>query len=91
MGREWPGALLARRTRTVEQCSFDARSNGQPWPLSSREVKRIGGISLGLLARPGRSIAKKSEGGAGEKYLPAGGPVRKLRAVEDQSVPIPER
>jgi hypothetical protein len=30
----WPGALLARRTRTVKLCSFDARSKGQPWPLS---------------------------------------------------------
>src|SRR2546422_4935126 len=26
MGRERPGALLARRTRTVKLCSFDARS-----------------------------------------------------------------
>ena len=31
--REWPGALLARRTRTVKLCSFDARSKGQPWSL----------------------------------------------------------
>jgi hypothetical protein len=30
MGRERPGALLARRTRTVKLCSFDARSKGQP-------------------------------------------------------------
>jgi len=27
-GREWPGALLARRTRTVKRCSFDSRSGG---------------------------------------------------------------
>ena len=33
MGGEWPGALLARRTRTIRMCSFDARSKGQPWPL----------------------------------------------------------
>jgi hypothetical protein len=26
MEREWPGALLARRTRTLGRCSFDARS-----------------------------------------------------------------
>jgi len=32
-GEERPGALLARRTRTVKLCSFDARSKGQPWPL----------------------------------------------------------
>ena len=30
--REWPGALLARRTRTIRMCSSDARSRGQPWP-----------------------------------------------------------
>ena len=29
MGRERPSALLARRTRTVKLCSFDARSEGQ--------------------------------------------------------------
>ena len=33
-GGERPGALLARRTRTMKLCSFDARSKGQPWPLS---------------------------------------------------------
>ena len=32
-GEERPRALLARRTRTVKLCSFDARSKGQPWPL----------------------------------------------------------
>jgi hypothetical protein len=32
-GEGGPGALLARRTRTVKLCSFDARSKGQPWPL----------------------------------------------------------
>ncbi len=31
--RERPGVLLARRTRTIRMCSFDARSKGQPWPL----------------------------------------------------------
>jgi len=31
--REWPGALLARRTRTIRPYSFNARSRGQPWPL----------------------------------------------------------
>ena len=55
MGRERPGALLARRTRTVKLCSFDARSKGQPWPLPSREVKKVGETSLGLLARLGVS------------------------------------
>jgi hypothetical protein len=37
MRRERPGAFLARRTRTMRQCSFDARSKGQPWPLPPRE------------------------------------------------------
>ena len=69
---------------------FDARSKGQPWPLPYREMKRIGRPSLGLMTRPGRSIAKQSEGRAGEKCLPVGGRVKKLRAVEDQSAPIPE-
>jgi len=39
--------------------------------------------SLGLMARPGKSIVKQSEGGTGEKYLPVGGRVKKLRAVKD--------
>jgi hypothetical protein len=38
MKRERPGALLARRTRTMKRCSFDARSKGQPRPLPLREV-----------------------------------------------------
>ena len=38
--------------------------------------------SHGLMASPGKSIVKQSEGGAGEKYLPVGGWVRTLRAVE---------
>jgi hypothetical protein len=46
--------------------------------------------SLGLLARPGKSIAKQSEGRVGEKYLPVGGRLKTLRAVEDHSAPIPE-
>ena len=62
-----------------------ARSKGQPWPLPSREVKRTGGPSPGLMARPGKSIAKQSEGRAGEKYLPVGGRVRKLCAVGAQT------
>ncbi|HEV8620125.1 MAG TPA: hypothetical protein VGQ79_03785, partial [Nitrospiraceae bacterium] len=37
--------------------------------------------SPGQMARPGKSIAKQSEGRAGEKYLPVGGRVRTLRAV----------
>jgi hypothetical protein len=61
MGRERPGALLARRTRTVKLCSFDARSKGQPWPLSSREVMRIGRPSPGLMTRPRRRLRVRRE------------------------------
>ena len=39
------------------------------------------------MARPGKSIAKPSEGRAGEKYLPVGGRVRTLRTVGDSSGP----
>jgi hypothetical protein len=46
--------------------------------------------SPGLMARPGKSIAQQSEGRAGEKYMPVGGRVKKLRAVEDQSDSIPK-
>jgi hypothetical protein len=37
-GKERPGALFARRTRTMKLCSSDARSKGQPRPLLQREV-----------------------------------------------------
>ena len=59
---ERPGTLLARRTRTVKLCSFDARSKGQPWPLPLGQVGKFGRPSHGLMARLGKSIAKQSEG-----------------------------
>jgi hypothetical protein len=65
---------------------------GRGWSLMifcARATRGRGRPSPGLMARPGRSIAKQSEGREGEKYLPVGGRVRKLRAVEDQSGPIP--
>ena len=79
------GSDASKLGRIIEKDEgpFDARSKGQPWPFPSSEVMRIGGISLGLLARPGRSIAKQLEGGAGEKHLPAGGRVIKTRAMGD--------
>jgi hypothetical protein len=43
------------------------------------------------MARPGKSIAKQSEGRAGEKYLPVDGRVRKLRAVKIAIIRIPRR
>ena len=49
------------------------------------EAGKIGRPSLGLMARLGDSIAKQSEGRAGEKNLPVGGRVRTLRAVRDSS------
>jgi len=71
---ERPGALLARRTRTVKLCSFDARSKGQPWPLPLGQVGKFVRPSHGLMARLG---------------VPVGGRVRKSRAIEDQSAPHP--
>ena len=50
----------------------------------ARATRGRGLPSLGLMARPGKSIAKQLEGGAGEKYLPVGGRVRKLRALKDR-------
>ncbi len=58
--------------------------------VCARATRGRGLPSLGLLARPGKSIAKQSEGRAGGEYLPVGGRVRRLRAVEDQSAPIPK-
>ena len=72
MRREWPGALLARRTRTVKLCSFDARSKGQPWPLPLGQVRKFGRPSYGLMARLG---------------VPVGGRVRKSRAWEINQTP----
>jgi hypothetical protein len=53
----------------------------------ARATRGRGLPSRGLMARHGKSIAKQSEGGVGEKYLPVGGRVRKLHAVGDQSSP----
>jgi hypothetical protein len=65
-GGERPGALLARRTRTVKRCSFDARSKGQPWPLPQWKVGESEGPRLGEERVSARS----------------GGRVRMTRAVE---------
>jgi hypothetical protein len=40
-GKEWPGALLARRTRTVKLRSSDARSEGQPGHSLEREGAKV--------------------------------------------------
>jgi hypothetical protein len=47
----------------------------------ARATRGLRRPSPGLMARPGKSIAKQSEGRAGEKNLPVGGRVRKSRAV----------
>jgi hypothetical protein len=39
---ERPGALLARRTRTVNLCSFDARSEGQSGDSFAAEIDHLG-------------------------------------------------
>jgi len=58
--REWPGALLARRTRTMKRCSSDARSRGQPWPLPPR----LGGRGVEgeerKEGRPGNSLCSRN-------------------------------
>ena len=43
------------------------------------------------MARPGKSIAKQSEGRVGEKYLPLGGRVKKLRAIRINQAALEER
>ena len=73
----WPGALLARRTRTMKQCSSDARSQGQPRPLPFVEGwdnGENGGCCSPVLVQ--RAVSEDP---------------RWTRAVGDQSAPIPER
>ena len=53
----------------------------------ARATRGRGLPSPGLMVRHGKSIAKQSEGRAGEKCLPVGGRVRKSRAVGDQASP----
>jgi hypothetical protein len=57
-GGEQPGALLARRTRTMKLCSFDARSSiEQPRTLPYKEVVRIGEALLdGLFEQPASQL-----------------------------------
>jgi len=66
--------LLARRAPTIKRWSLDARSEEQS-AYSFWGSRGIRKPSLGLMARLG---------------VPVGGRVRKSRAVEDQSAPIPE-
>jgi len=82
-------SLLAERARS--ECARSMRAvEGSLGHSPQERYREVGRPSPGLMARPGKSIAKQSEGRAGEKYLPVGGRVRKLRAGEDQSAPISE-
>ena len=74
----WEGSgqtiLLARRGRTIGMCSLDVRSEGQSGHSPEGKVGKIGKPLPGLLASPGKSIAKQSEGRAGEKVARNGRP-----------------
>ena len=88
-GTERPGALLARRTRTVKLCS-----PGRGARLGALEVGRVRMLRAVEVAHSHSSkkwkerkafarangTSRRASGRAGEK----------LRAVEDQSAPIPE-
>ena len=63
-GRERPGALLARRTRTIRMCSLDGRSGTNTGAIQRERASELG------------KIIKNGERGP-------------MRAVEDQSAPIP--
>src|SRR5688572_21070108 len=72
--------LLARRGRTIRMCSLDARSEGQSGcSPQGKKVGKIGRLSPGLLARPGTSIAKQSEGMESGDVTRRGRPSRPTR------------
>jgi hypothetical protein len=77
--------LLARRTRTMKRCSFDARSEGQSGDSLGREgvtVQRKKQEAFArLIGTSGKSIAKQSEGGR----------MRKLDAAGDHSASTMKR
>jgi len=91
--RKWRrGALDAGRWNPSFCAGMDPHGRASRLMIfCARETRGLTRPSFGLMARHGKSIAKQSEGRAGEKYLPVGGSrVRRLCAVEDQSDPIPE-
>jgi hypothetical protein len=75
VGGEWPDHSSCSPRPTIGMCSLDALSEGQSGHSPWAKVGKIGKPSPGLMARLG---------------VPVGGRVRKLRAIEDQSAPIPE-
>jgi hypothetical protein len=74
-GTARPSFLLAEAARSECAPSMRAVKDSLAAPLRAKWGNSIGRPSPGLMARLG---------------VPVGGRVRKLRAVEDQSAPIPE-
>jgi hypothetical protein len=67
MRRERPSALLARRTRTIKLCSFDARNGDHISRLATYGGRVVLILSLACLARHG---PWPSGGGRnGDQYL----------------------
>ena len=92
LGGEWPGALLARKTRTIRMCSLDARSEGKSAcsPLRQKGENRK---ALAWANRMSREIDCEAIGGrAGEKYLPIGWAGEKaVRSGRPFSLPLRRR
>jgi len=71
MRRERPGALLARRTRTMNLCSFDARSEGQSDDSPGREGVMVQRRKQEALARA-KGTSRRAIGWTGEKAARSG-------------------
>ena len=65
VSERWEGnsqtILLARRTRTITQCSSDARREGQPDCSPEGETGKIGRPSHGLMACVGVPVGLEGE------------------------------
>jgi len=75
----WEGSrqtiLLARRTRTMKLCSFDARSEGQSGDSLRRESVMLQRRKQEALARAS-GTSRRASGWAGEKAARSGGLIR---------------
>ena len=93
-GRQFPGSFLdfpsdheeflgnpSMIWRQVEPLIRDSEMGWSLMIFCARATRGLRRPSPGLMARPGKSIAKQSEGRAGEKYLPVCGRVRMLCTV----------
>ena len=78
--------LLARRTRTIGMCSFDARNRGSTSPPFEEKTSELGGNIDDCLLEI-RGPRRPSRGLMGRLGLPVGGRVRKLRAVKINQPP----